>query len=77
MNNAGITRDATMRKMTEQQFDDVIQVHLRGCWEWDRQAAGIMPEIEDMLMIEPPPDLPHDARRPAGSRSSSPAGGPR
>ena len=27
-----ITRDATMRKMTEQQFDDVITVHLRCCW---------------------------------------------
>ena len=45
VNNAGITRDATMRKMTEQQFDDVITVHLRGCWNGTRQAAGIMREI--------------------------------
>ncbi|MBH0119672.1 3-oxoacyl-ACP reductase FabG [Rhodococcus sp. HM1] len=44
VNNAGITRDATMRKMTEQQFDDVISVHLRGCWNGTRQAAGIMRE---------------------------------
>ena len=44
VNNAGITRDATMRKMTEQQFDDVINVHLRGCWNGTRQAAGIMRE---------------------------------
>ena len=44
VNNGGITRDATMRKMTEQQFDDVIQVHLRGCWNGTRQAAGIMRE---------------------------------
>ena len=28
VNNAGITRDATMRKMTEEQFDQVIAVHL-------------------------------------------------
>ncbi len=42
VNNAGITRDATMRKMTEQDFDDVISVHLRGCWNGTRQAAGIM-----------------------------------
>ena len=42
VNNAGITRDATMRKMTEQQFDDVITVHLRGCWNGSRQAAAIM-----------------------------------
>ena len=44
VNNAGITRDATMRKMTEQQFDDVITVHLRGCWTGTRQAAAIMRE---------------------------------
>lgn len=44
VNNAGITRDATMRKMTEDQFDDVITVHLRGCWNGTRRAAGIMRE---------------------------------
>ncbi|PRC44160.1 3-oxoacyl-ACP reductase, partial [Mycobacterium sp. ITM-2017-0098] len=32
VNNAGITRDATMRKMTEDQFDQVIAVHLKGTW---------------------------------------------
>ncbi|MFW0790473.1 3-oxoacyl-ACP reductase FabG [Gordonia sp. CPCC 205333] len=42
VNNAGITRDATMRKMTEEDFDAVISVHLRGCWNGTRQAAGIM-----------------------------------
>src|SRR4051812_38579707 len=36
VNNAGITRDATMRKMTEEQFDQVIDVHLRGCWNGTR-----------------------------------------
>ena len=30
VNNAGITRDATMRKMTEEHFDQVIDVHLKG-----------------------------------------------
>ena len=44
VNNAGITRDATMRKMTEQQFDDVIDVHLKGCWIGTRLASGIMRE---------------------------------
>ena len=44
VNNAGITRDATMRKMSEEQFDDVIDVHLRGCWNGTRLAAGIMRE---------------------------------
>jgi 3-oxoacyl-[acyl-carrier protein] reductase len=44
VNNAGITRDATMRKMTEQQFDDVVTVHLRGCWNGTRHAAAVMRE---------------------------------
>ncbi|WP_155728603.1 SDR family NAD(P)-dependent oxidoreductase, partial [Mycobacterium avium] len=41
-NNAGITRDATMRKMTEEQFDQVIAVHLKGTWNGTRLAAAIM-----------------------------------
>jgi 3-oxoacyl-[acyl-carrier protein] reductase len=44
VNNAGITRDATLRKMTEQQFDDVISVHLKGTWNGIRSAATIMRE---------------------------------
>jgi len=44
VNNAGITRDATMRKMTEEQFDQVIAVHLKGTWNGLRAAAAIMRE---------------------------------
>jgi 3-oxoacyl-[acyl-carrier protein] reductase len=44
VNNAGITRDATMRKMTEEQFDQVIAVHLKGTWNGLRTAAAIMRE---------------------------------
>ncbi len=44
VNNAGITRDATMRKMTEEQFDEVIAVHLKGTWNGIRKAAAIMRE---------------------------------
>ncbi len=44
VNNAGITRDATMRKMTEDQFDQVIEVHLKGTWNGTRKAAAIMRE---------------------------------
>lgn len=32
VNNAGITRDATMMKMTWEQWDDVIRVDLSGCF---------------------------------------------
>ena len=44
VNNAGITRDATMKNMTEEQFDAVIAVHLKGCWHGTRHAAAIMRE---------------------------------
>ena len=44
VNNAGITRDATMRKMTEEQFDQVIDVHLKGTWYGTRAAAAHMRE---------------------------------
>lgn len=44
VNNAGITRDATMRTMTEDQFDQVIAVHLKGCWHGTRAAGAVMRE---------------------------------
>jgi 3-oxoacyl-[acyl-carrier protein] reductase len=44
VNNAGITQDATMRTMTEEQFDRVIGVHLKGTWNGTRKAAAIMRE---------------------------------
>ncbi|KRF21072.1 3-oxoacyl-ACP synthase [Nocardioides sp. Soil797] len=46
VNNAGITRDATMRTMTEEQFDQVISVHLKGCWNGTRLAAARMREVK-------------------------------
>lgn len=42
VNNAGITRDSTMRKMTPEQFNQVIQVHLTGCWLGTKSASQIM-----------------------------------
>ncbi|MGB6245291.1 3-oxoacyl-ACP reductase FabG [Gordonia sp. (in: high G+C Gram-positive bacteria)] len=44
VNNAGITRDATMRKMTGENFDQVIDVHLKGTWLGTRAAAAHMRE---------------------------------
>ncbi|KAB8193977.1 3-oxoacyl-ACP reductase FabG [Nonomuraea phyllanthi] len=44
VNNAGITRDATLRTMTEEQFDQVVDVHLKGTWNGTRKAAAIMRE---------------------------------
>ena len=51
VNNAGITRDATMRKMTEDQFDQVIAVHLKGTWNGLRAAAAIMRENNSGAII--------------------------
>jgi len=44
VNNAGITRDSTMRKMTEEQFDAVIEVNLKGTWLGTQAAAARMRE---------------------------------
>jgi 3-oxoacyl-[acyl-carrier protein] reductase len=44
VNNAGITRDATMRNMTEEQFDAVIEVNLKGVWLGTKAAAARMRE---------------------------------
>lgn len=44
VNNAGITRDATMRRMTEEEFDAVIEVNLKGVWLGTQAAAARMRE---------------------------------
>jgi 3-oxoacyl-[acyl-carrier protein] reductase len=44
VNNAGITRDATMRTMTEDEFDAVIEVNLKGVWLGTKAAAARMRE---------------------------------
>lgn len=44
VNNAGITRDATMRKMTLDDFRLVIDVHLQGVWLGTKAAAEVMRE---------------------------------
>ena len=44
VNNAGILRDATLKKMELDQFDDVIQVNLRGVYLCTQLAAKVMRE---------------------------------
>lgn len=44
VNNAGITRDASLRKMTLADFDSVVTVHLRGTWLGIRAASAVMRE---------------------------------
>jgi len=45
VNNAGITRDATMRRMLVQDFELVVDVHLKGTWFGVRAAAEVMREL--------------------------------
>jgi 3-oxoacyl-[acyl-carrier protein] reductase len=42
INNAGITRDATLLKMEDAQFDQVVDVNLKGVFQCGRAAARIM-----------------------------------
>lgn len=44
VNNAGITRDAVLWKMSEDDFDQVLAVHLKGAWLGTRTAAITMRE---------------------------------
>ena len=44
VNNAGFTRDATMRKMSLEDFDSVLAVHLRGTWLGTKGASLVMRE---------------------------------
>lgn len=39
INNAGIVRDRTLMKMSAEEFDAVINVHLRGAWACTKYAA--------------------------------------
>jgi NAD(P)-dependent dehydrogenase (short-subunit alcohol dehydrogenase family) len=44
VNNAGIVRDRSLAKMTEDDFDAVISVHLKGSFNCGRHALPIMRE---------------------------------
>ena len=51
VNNAGITKDATMRTMSEADFDQVIDVHLKGCWNGTRLGAAVMREQKSGAIV--------------------------
>ncbi|RNL62754.1 SDR family NAD(P)-dependent oxidoreductase [Nocardioides marmoriginsengisoli] len=42
VNNAGFTRDRSSTRMTPEEFDEVIAVHLRGTWSCSTAAARAM-----------------------------------
>ncbi|MCF8058559.1 MAG: SDR family oxidoreductase [Bacteriovoracaceae bacterium] len=44
INNAGITRDASIAKMTDEQWDQVIAVNLTAVWKLSQMAAAVLKE---------------------------------
>jgi len=44
INNAGVTRDSTLKKMTEEQWHEVIQANLHSAFNMTRQALPVMLE---------------------------------
>ena len=51
VNNAGVTRDATLRRMTLEDFRTVIDVHLQGAWLGTRAAAAVMREQQSGSIV--------------------------
>jgi len=51
VNNAGITRDATLLKMTDEQWDQVIAVNLTAIFKLSRAAAAVMKENGEGVIL--------------------------
>jgi 3-oxoacyl-[acyl-carrier protein] reductase len=51
VNNAGITRDASLKKMSVNDFDAVITTHLRGTWLGVRAATAVMREAKSGSVV--------------------------
>lgn len=51
VNNAGITRDATLLKMTDEQWDQVIAVNLTAIFKLSRSAAALMKEQGEGVIL--------------------------
>jgi 3-oxoacyl-[acyl-carrier protein] reductase len=51
VNNAGIVQDAQLRKMTDEQFDRVIEVNLKGVYNCTRAVVDIMVEQNSGVIL--------------------------
>jgi 3-oxoacyl-[acyl-carrier protein] reductase len=51
LNNAGITQDARLVKMTDAQFDRVIDVNLKGVFEFSQAVVRVMSEQRRGVII--------------------------
>lgn len=51
VNNAGITRDSTLLKMTDEQWDQVLAVNLTAVFKLSRAAAAVMKEQNEGVIL--------------------------
>ena len=51
VNNAGIVQDAQLIKMSEDQFDKVIDVNLKGTWNCTKAVADVMVEQKSGVIL--------------------------
>ncbi len=51
VNNAGITRDGVVWKMTEEQWDSVIDVNLKGCFNYIRAVSTVFREQREGKIV--------------------------
>lgn len=51
INNAGITRDAMLHKMTDEQFQEVLDVHMKGTFLFMREASHYMKEQNEGTIV--------------------------
>lgn len=51
VNNAGIVKDAQLKNMTEEQFDDVIDINLRGVYNLTRAVVPTMISQESGVIL--------------------------
>jgi 3-oxoacyl-[acyl-carrier protein] reductase len=50
VNNAGITRDQLLLRMTEEDFDRVIAVNLKGCWNFVKAASRTLMKCKGRIV---------------------------
>jgi len=51
VNNAGIAQDRTLKKMSDEEWDNVIEVNLTGAFNVTREALKLMPERGRIINI--------------------------
>jgi 3-oxoacyl-[acyl-carrier protein] reductase len=51
VNNAGVTRDALLHRMTEEQFDEVLAVSVKGAWLVTKHAATVLRDVDGAAIV--------------------------